>query len=199
MAALCWCLWGCRDSFANVVDLLDDLFQRAAAAEEPPELNYIRKHALELEKAGVSAPAARIFSNPAGDYGSMVNERVGAADWEGGAELGDTWRSRNSFSYGKGGERGVARPEVMQQLLRTTQHIVQEIDSVEYGLTDIQVSPYPVGHTAVPMHIVPEMDTGEHGLTFFRTQCTAPYGVHFTAYHGCMAGAAETSQRAANA
>lgn len=31
-----------RDSFQNVVELLDDLFQRAAAADEPPELNFIR-------------------------------------------------------------------------------------------------------------------------------------------------------------
>lgn len=35
-------------------------------------------------------------------------------------------------------ERGTARPEVLQGLLKTTERVVQEIDSVEYGLTDIQ-------------------------------------------------------------
>jgi hypothetical protein len=50
----------------------------------------------------------------AGDFGSMVNERVGASDWESGKELGDTWASRNAFSYGRGSERGTARPEVLQ-------------------------------------------------------------------------------------
>ncbi|CAM9969609.1 unnamed protein product, partial [Discosporangium mesarthrocarpum] len=128
-----------RDSFANVVDLLDDLFEEAAAAsEEPVEMNFIRKHTLELKEKGVERPAARLFSNPAGDFGSMVNERVGTGDWEDGEALGQTWRSRNSFSYGKGGERGQARPEVLQGLLESTERIVQEIDSVEYGLTDIQ-------------------------------------------------------------
>lgn len=39
----------------------------------------------------------------------------------------------------RGGERGVARPEVLQQLLGTCERVVQEVDSVEYGLTDIQV------------------------------------------------------------
>eukprot|EP00850_Spirogloea_muscicola_P001632 SM000006S19397 [mRNA] locus=s6:517747:530754:+ [translate_table: standard] len=126
-----------RDSFANVVELLDDLFQRAGEADEPSEMNFVRKHSLALKAQGVEVPTARIFSNPAGDYGSMVNERVGAADWESGAELGETWQSRNSFSYGRG-DRGTARPEVLQELLRTTDRIVQEIDSVEYGLTDIQ-------------------------------------------------------------
>ena len=42
-------------------------------------------------------------------------------------------------SYGRGRERGAARPEVLQSLLSTTDRIVQEVDSVEYGLTDIQV------------------------------------------------------------
>lgn len=38
----------------------------------------------------------------------------------------------------RGSERGTARPEVLQSLLKTTDRVVQEIDSVEYGLTDIQ-------------------------------------------------------------
>ena len=38
----------------------------------------------------------------------------------------------------RGSERGTARPEVLEALLETTDRIVQEIDSVEYGLTDIQ-------------------------------------------------------------
>ncbi|KAI8464745.1 MAG: CobN/magnesium chelatase [Monoraphidium minutum] len=129
-----------RDAFQNVVELLDDLFARAAAADEPPESNFIRKHALAMQATGVEArgSSSRLFSNPAGDYGSMVNERVGASNWESGAELGDTWAARNAFSYGRGGERGVARPEVLQQLLGTCERVVQEVDSVEYGLTDIQ-------------------------------------------------------------
>lgn len=68
----------------------------------------------------------------------MVNERVGTSDWQDGAELGETWASRNAFSYGRGTERGTARPEVLKELLRTTERVIQEVDSVEYGLTDIQ-------------------------------------------------------------
>jgi len=127
-----------RDTFQNVVDLLDDLFARAAAAEEPEERNFIRKHTEEMRSQGIDRPASRLFSNPAGDYGSMVNERVGSSNWEDGSELGDTWASRNAFSYGKGGEKGSARPELLGTLLKTTDRVVQEVDSVEYGLTDIQ-------------------------------------------------------------
>jgi hypothetical protein len=50
-----------------VVELLDDLFARAAAADERDEMNFIRKHARALEQKGVTAGAtARLFSNPAG-------------------------------------------------------------------------------------------------------------------------------------
>lgn len=126
-----------RDSFINVIELLDDLFNRAAIAEEPLEQNFIRKHAQALQAKGVENPTARLFSNPAGDFGSLVNDRVGAASWESGEELGQQWRDRNVFSFGRQ-DRGQARPEVLQQLLQTTGQIVQQIDSVEYGLTDIQ-------------------------------------------------------------
>jgi magnesium chelatase subunit H len=126
-----------RDSFVNIIELLDDLFQRAADADEPEEQNFVRKHALALKAQGVENTSARLFSNPAGDFGSLVNDRVVDGNWESGEELGNTWQSRNVFSYGRE-DKGQARPEVLQQLLKTSDRIIQEIDSVEYGLTDIQ-------------------------------------------------------------
>jgi magnesium chelatase subunit H len=126
-----------RDSFVNIIELIDDLFQRAANLDEPPEQNFVRKHALELQSQGVENPSARLFSNPAGDFGSLVNDRVVDGNWESGDELAQTWEGRNVFSYGRQ-DKGQARREVMTQLLKTTERIVQEIDSLEYGLTDIQ-------------------------------------------------------------
>ncbi|MEH1923726.1 magnesium chelatase subunit H [Nostoc sp.] len=126
-----------RDSFVNIIELLDDLFQRAADADESEDQNFVRKHALALKAQGVENASARLFSNPAGDFGSLVNDRVVDGNWESGEELGNTWQSRNVFSYGRE-DKGQARPEVLNTLLKTSDRIVQEIDSVEYGLTDIQ-------------------------------------------------------------
>lgn len=126
-----------RDSFVNIIELLDDLFVRAADADESESENFIRKHALILQKKGVQNYAARLFSNPAGDFGSLVNDKVVDGSWESGDELGKTWESRNVFSYGRK-DKGEARPEVLTQLLQGCDRIIQEIDSVEYGLTDIQ-------------------------------------------------------------
>jgi magnesium chelatase subunit H len=126
-----------RDSFANILELLDDCFRRAAEADEPESRNFIRKHALALQAQGVENPSARLFSNPAGDFGSLVNDRVVDGNWESGDDLAKTWQGRNSFSYGRQ-DKGQARPEILQTLLKTTGSVVQQIDSVEYGLTDIQ-------------------------------------------------------------
>lgn len=132
-----------RDSFANIVDLLDDMFERAAQADEPIDMNFVKKHSVELQQSGVNErTAARLFSNPPGDYGSMVNEVVGTGEWDKSESLGETWRGRNVYSYGKneGGVEfaGTARPEVLDKLLATTERVVQEVDSVEYGISDIQ-------------------------------------------------------------
>jgi magnesium chelatase subunit H len=126
-----------RDTFVNILELLDDLFQRAAEADESPEDNLIRKHYLALKSQGIENASARLFSNPAGDFGSLVNDQVVDGNWESGDELANTWKNRNVFSYGRK-DKGQARPEVLNQLLQTSERIVQEIDSVEYGLTDIQ-------------------------------------------------------------
>jgi magnesium chelatase subunit H len=126
-----------RDTFVNIIELLDDLFRRAAEMEESAENNYIRKHYLALKAQGVANATARMFSNPAGDFGSLVNDQVVDSNWESGDELADTWKNRNVFSYGRK-DKGQARPEVLSQLLETSSQIIQEIDSVEYGLTDIQ-------------------------------------------------------------
>lgn len=126
-----------RDSFVNIIELLDDLFLRACEADEPEDQNFIRKHALTLKAQGVENVSARLFSNPAGDYGSLVNDRVVDSNWESSEDLGNTWCDRNVFSYGRQ-DKGQARPEVLNTLLQSTDRIVQQIDSVEYGLTDIQ-------------------------------------------------------------
>ncbi len=73
----------------------------------------------------------------------MVNEVVGTGEWEDSASLGETWKSRNVYSYGRNEGNGqssspTARPEVLEKLLATTERVVQEVDSVEYGISDIQ-------------------------------------------------------------
>ena len=63
-----------RDSFENVLELLDKLFEAAATAEDDPiEMNYIKKHSQEMNNNGIDRSFSRLFSNALGDFGSMVS------------------------------------------------------------------------------------------------------------------------------
>merc|ERR1712003_243179 len=66
-----------RDLFVNQMNLLDRAIKLAAEQEdEPLEMNFVRKHAMEqAEELGVSVrqAATRIFSNASGSYSSNVN------------------------------------------------------------------------------------------------------------------------------
>ena len=65
-----------RDSFQNVIDLLDDLFQMAASVDEPENMNFVRKHSAAMRSqvqhrvtlviiaaAAVAAAAAAVTIN----------------------------------------------------------------------------------------------------------------------------------------
>lgn len=129
-----------RDSFEHVVNLLDDVCRRAAEVDEPMEWNYVRKHAMIMEAdeehENVDS-GGRLFSNPPADYGSMVNEQVADSSWENGDELANTYVSRNAYMYGRN-NNGKQSEATLRKVLSTTSRIVQQIDSVEYGLSDIQ-------------------------------------------------------------
>ena len=62
-----------RDSFENVLDLLDKLFETATIVDEPISMNYIKKHSQEMTNQGIERSFSRLFSNAPGDFGSMVS------------------------------------------------------------------------------------------------------------------------------
>lgn len=127
-----------RDSFEHVVFLLDDVCRKAAEAPESPELNFVKKHAMDMQaEDGEVDGGARLFSNPPADYGSMVNEQVADSTWESGDELADTYVNRNAYVYGRN-SNGKRDKKTLQKMLSSTSRVVQQIDSVEYGLSDIQ-------------------------------------------------------------
>jgi magnesium chelatase subunit H len=128
-----------RDTFAGTMDMLDRLVREAAETDEPEDMNFIRKHVEAQVAAGTprEAATARIFSQASGTYGTDVDEAIEGSAWEERQELEDLFIKRNGFAFG-GKQEGTARPEVLRGLLGTVSRVAQEIDSVEYGLTDMQ-------------------------------------------------------------
>ena len=128
-----------RDIFANHLELLDRAFHLAAAAVEPLEQNFVRKHTLaiagELELPEEEA-ARRIFSNAPGAYGSNVNFAIENRAWQEEEDLGRMFLSRKSFAYGRGLE-GRRAEQLFERALATVDATFQNVDSLEFGITDI--------------------------------------------------------------
>jgi cobaltochelatase CobN len=72
-----------RDAWPTIVELMDDAAQLAAAADEPDESNYIRKHNRglieDMKLADINEDArkaaVRIFGDAPGSYGAGIDWR----------------------------------------------------------------------------------------------------------------------------
>ena len=130
-----------RDLFVNQMALLDRAVKMAAEADEPLEMNFVRKHALkQAEEMGLSLreAATRIFSNASGSYAANVNLAVENSSWEEEAELQEMYLKRKSFAFNSD------NPGVMDQSrglfessLKTADVTFQNLDSSEISLTDV--------------------------------------------------------------
>ena len=93
-----------RDTFPDRVDLLDSAIRAVASLEEPPEINFVRKHFLEDTAAGISEDeaTARIFSSRPGTYTSGVSLAILSGAWKDEKDLAQIYISVNGYAYGNG-------------------------------------------------------------------------------------------------
>jgi magnesium chelatase subunit H len=118
-----------RDLLPLQTKMLAEAAYLAAVADEPVELNFIRKHALAYQAeigCDTETAALRVFSNADGAYGSNVNQMIDASCWNDGDELADAYQSRKCFAYGRSAKA-----------LKTVDLAYQNLDSLELGVTAI--------------------------------------------------------------
>ncbi|NTW55387.1 MAG: magnesium chelatase subunit H, partial [Chlorobaculum sp.] len=127
-----------RDAFGILMDQLDRLVKDAAKADEPHEMNYIKKHVDEALAEGMDFEVAtsRQFTQAPGAYGTYVDDMVEDSAWENEGDLDDLFIRRNSSAYG-GGRKGEKQSEILQKLLGSVDRVVHQVDSTEFGISDI--------------------------------------------------------------
>ncbi|MEM5471733.1 magnesium chelatase subunit H [Hoeflea sp. AS60] len=128
-----------RDLLPLQATMLAEASYLAATADEPVEMNFIRKHALayaaehgcDLEQA-----AYRVFSNAEGAYGANVNFLIGSSAWTDDQEIADMYTSRKGFAIDRKGKTS-AQVELLNDVFAKVDMAYQNLDSVELGVTTI--------------------------------------------------------------
>ena len=132
-----------RDSFPNLVELLDNAARMAAALDESLESNLIRKNVLSdiehLLKTGLDRKEAlreatfRVFGCPPGTYGAGVSELIESKNWETREDLANNYIRYSAHAYGAG-SYGTQKISTFRNLLSRMELTVKNEDSREYDM-----------------------------------------------------------------
>lgn len=132
-----------RDSFPNIVNMIDEAIRMAAALNEAPESNFIRSHVVTDQETyrdeGLSEEDAwrmatfRVFGCPPGTYGAGVAELIETKSWETREDLANNYIRYSSHAYGLG-SYGKQRPDVFRRMLSRMDVTVKNEDTREYDI-----------------------------------------------------------------
>jgi magnesium chelatase subunit H len=128
-----------RDLLPLQTRMLAEAALKAASADEPEALNFIRAHALRYASemgCDMETAALRVFSNAEGAYGSNVNILVDSSAFGDEDELADAYQNRKSFAYGVTGKAS-GNPALLQKALKDVDLAYQNLESVELGVTSV--------------------------------------------------------------
>ncbi len=128
-----------RDLLPNQTKLLAEAAYLAASADEPIQMNFVRKHALAYQAdcgCDFETAALRVFSNANGAYGSNVNHLVDSGDWGDDDSLAEQYERRKCFAYGRSG-KPQRQAELLQRSLQDVDFSYQNLESTELGITTI--------------------------------------------------------------
>ena len=134
-----------RDTFPNLVRLIDRAVQTVMQLDESEEENYIlanlRRDIVTAIEEGIPEDKARedatirIFGDAPGSYGSGTNILIRTSDWKDPSELGDIYRSYGEYAYGIG-RSGERRPDAFRRRLMSMDVTVKNSVSREYDMFD---------------------------------------------------------------
>ena len=128
-----------RDLLPLQIRMLAEAAFLAASADEPLELNWIRKHALAYQQehgCTLEIASLRVYGNAEGAYGANVNNLVESSQWTDDGELAETYTRRKGFAYGRSG-LAQQQTALLKSALADVQLTYQNLDSVELGVTTV--------------------------------------------------------------
>ena len=117
-----------RDTFMNLVELIDEAAVKVATLDEPLEMNYVRKHFLDGLRH-------RVFGDKPGSYGAGVNHAVNSSHWQDERELVEIYINWGCYAYGKG-VFGVRAEEEFKFSLKNVGAVIRNHYTDEWDILD---------------------------------------------------------------
>lgn len=134
-----------RDSFPNLVNLLDRAVEMVATLKEPEGQNFLARHVEEETQAkiaeGIDPELAiqeatyRVFGCKPGTYGAGVSDLIDAKNWKDEKDLGEVYVVWGGYAYGRK-QFGAKVPEAFKQRLSQLDVTVKNEDNREYDMLD---------------------------------------------------------------
>ncbi|MFB0613051.1 magnesium chelatase subunit H [Aurantiacibacter poecillastricola] len=128
-----------RDLLPLQTRMLAEAALLAAQADEPEDMNFVRKHTLAHQAkhaCDLETAALRVFSNAEGAYGANVNLLIEGGVWADPDELANAFETHKGFAYGVNGAPHQQR-DLLRSALATVEFTYQNLESVEVGITDL--------------------------------------------------------------
>jgi len=134
-----------RDTFPNIVNLIDEAVELVASLKEHPEKNYVAKHVatevrervtqgVDVERAREEA-CYRIFGDRPGAYGCGVGDAIDSKNWKDQKDLSNIYVTWGCYVYGRK-NYGISVPEQFKLRLSKINLTVKNQDSREYDILD---------------------------------------------------------------
>lgn len=115
-----------RDSFYNLVELMDDAVRLVSSLDEPEDMNYVRKHSGDGE-------VLRVFGDMPGAHGAGVSHVLENGNWGSIDDLARAYVRWGGYAYGRG-KYGVEAEEEFKRVLRMVEVTVKNEDSQEWDI-----------------------------------------------------------------
>ena len=135
-----------RDTFPNLVEMIDRGVQTISSLDEDDESNYLaadlRRDVVEAIASGVPADEARraasvrIFGDAPGQYGCGISDVIETGAWETVGDLAEVYVKHGCYVYGKG-LQGEARPDLFRKRLGEMDVTVKNHNSRAVDMLDM--------------------------------------------------------------
>ena len=134
-----------RDTFPNVVELVERAVLAVAGLDEPQEQNFVKKHTDQererlvaeglSENEALEQASLRVFGCPPGTYGAGVSKAIHSQNWESWRDLSQVYTLWSAHGYSSR-FHGQAMPELFRSQLSSVGMTIKNESSVEIDMLD---------------------------------------------------------------